>query len=255
MEENTTTSASVSDGATIDGVSVDAQGQAVAQPETTEQAKAESTTSETSATEASEPSKEDNSDDVAEFLKKKGIDPNSEDALKKVADMARNAEKAMHDKARKASELEKTLSTTSDDIAENVALQTGQDPEVLKRLQRVEVKETVRDFWAENPDAQAFEQEMIDELQVRPHLAGDLDALWAVVQSKNGDVLKSQGKKEALESLAHKQQAAVPSGNAVQPNGMGAPKITPQNVDQLVAQNDMKWFRDNYAAINAAMEG
>lgn len=255
MEENTTTNAPVADGATIDGVSVDSQGQAVAQPETTEQAEAVNQSTETQATESNEP-QADNSDDVTEFLKKKGIDTsNPEEALKKVADMARNAEKAMHDKARKASELERTLSTTSDEAAEEVAQYTGQDPEVLKRLQRVEVKETVRDFWASNPDAQAFEQEMIAELNTRPHLAGDLDALWAVVKSKNADSIKSQAKKETLQSLAQKQQAAVPQGNAVQPNGMGTPKITSENVDQLVAQNDMKWFRENYQAINKAMEG
>lgn len=254
MEENTTTEAPVNEGATIGDVSVDANDQPVAQPDDTEQATAESTTTESQATEASEP-QEDNSDDVAEFLKKKGIDPDSPEALRKVADMARNAEKAMHDKARKASELEKTLSTASDDVAEDVALQTGQDPEVLKRLQRMEVKDTVREFWANNPDAQQFESEMIETLQTKPHLAGDLESLWAVVQSKNGDVMKSQGKKEALSSLAQKQQAAVPRGNAVQSNGMGTPKITSENVDQLVGQNDSKWFKDNYEAINRAMEG
>jgi hypothetical protein len=254
MDEQTTTNAPVSEGATIDGVSVDSQGQAVAQPETTETAEAvkEPTTEATT----SEPSSDDNSDDVTEFLKKKGVDTsNPEEALRKVADIARNAEKAMHQKAQKASELEKTLSTTSDEVAEDVALATGQDPEVLKRLQRMEVKDVVREFWDTNPQAREFESQMIEELQTRPHLAGDLDALWAVVQSKNSDVIKSQGKKEALSSLAQKQQAAVPAGNAVQPNGMGSPKITPQNVDSLVAQNDMNWFRAHYDEINRAMSG
>ena len=250
--EETTTNAPVSDGGTIAGVAVDANDQPVSQPEQTETAEAVKETTEEATT--SEP-QSDNSDDVTEFLKKKGIDASDPEALKKVADMARNAEKAMHDKARKASELEKTLSTASDEYAEDVALETGQDPEVLKRLQRMEVKESVRDFWDNNQEAKAFEKEMIAELQTRPHLAGDLEALWAVVKSKNSDVIKSQGKKEALSSLAQKQQAAVPAGNAVQPNGMGATKITPQNVDQLVAQNDLDWFRANRDAINQAMSG
>jgi hypothetical protein len=251
MDEQTTTNAPVSDGGTIAGVSVDTNDQPVSQPEQTETAEAvieptEATTSEPQS---------DNSDDVTEFLKKKGIDASDPEALKKVADMARNAEKAMHEKARKASELEKNLSTASDEYAEEVAEQTGQDPELLKRLQRVEVKESVRDFWNNNPDALSYEQDMINELQTRPYLAGDLDALWAVVKSKNSDDLKSQGKKEALSNLAQKQQAAVPAGNAVQPNGMGAAKITSQNVDQLVAQNDLNWFRKHRDEINRAMQG
>lgn len=152
----------------------------------------------------------------------------------------------------KASELEKSLTDTSDEYAEQIAYSTGQDPELLKRVQRVEVKEAVRDFFNAHPDARELEQDMIAELVKRPHLAGDLEALYAVVKASNLDAVKSQGKKEALQSLAHKQTAAVPRGNAVS-SSVNSQSITPQNVDQLVAQNGQEWFRKNYDAINRAM--
>jgi hypothetical protein len=62
----------------------------------------------------------------------------------------------------------------------------------------------------------AYEPAMIDLLKTKPYLAGDLEALYASAVMKSGGVaaVKSQGKREALSDLAHKQQAAVPTGNA-----------------------------------------
>lgn len=117
---------------------------------------------------------------------------------------------------RKASELEKNITTQSDEHAEVVAEQTGQDPELLKRLQRVEVKSAVRDFWDQNPDAKQYEKQMVEILQEKPHLAGDLESLYASALVKSGGIetVKSQASRETLEKLAHKQQAAVPTGHA-----------------------------------------
>lgn len=157
---------------------------------------------------------------LQKFAQSHGLELDSPNAIK-AAKMAMDNQAEFQRNRQKATELEKTLSTTSDQIAEEVAESTGQDPELLKRLQRVEVKEAVRDFW-NTPDEhgsvpdKAYEPAMIKLLQDKPHLAGDLDSLYATAVMKSGALTnaKSQGKREALESLAHKQQAAVPTGNA-----------------------------------------
>lgn len=216
MEEETTTNATVNDtGVSPEAQPVDAVQAEAVQQETTD-APEQQTEQPSEPTEgASQPSEDDQ---LASWAEKKGLTLDSDNA-KKAAKMAREAEKAMHQKAQRASELEKSLSTTSDEYAEQTALQTGQDPELLKRLQRVEVKEAVRDFWSENPEAKQYEPQMIELIQQKPHLAGDLESLYATALVKSGNLaaVKSQGKREALESLAHKQQAAVPTGNATNP--------------------------------------
>jgi plasmid maintenance system antidote protein VapI len=253
MEAETTTEATVEAGGQhIDGIAIDDQGMALPQPEETEQAEAVQTTNEPEeqTAEETEPSEDEQ---LSKFAEVKGLQLDSENA-KKAAKMAMNAEKLMHTKANRASELERTMSGMSDDSAEQVAQATGQDPEVLKRLQRMEVKDSIREFWDANPDARQYEAEMA-KIAVESGLYGSPEAIlkasYAIAAS---DSLRSQGKKEALTSLAHKQQAAVPRGNAVT-SSMTSESITPQNVDRLVAQHDQSWFESNYAAINKAMAG
>lgn len=265
----TTTNATDNDGAGqphVNGIAVDDQGMAIpAQPEESEQAEAVAPTTEPateSKEEVAEPeqkteSKEEPSEDeqLKTWAEKKGLTLDSDNATK-AAKMAREAERAMHQKAQRASELEKSLSQTSDEIAEEVAENTGQDPELLKRVQRQEVKGAVRDFFDDNPDAKAIEAEMIAELQKRPHLAGDLEALYAVTKAGDLSAVKSQGGREALSKLAQKQQAAVPTGNATNGSAMaGSNTITPQNVNEMAAKMSPEEYRKRLPEINAAMAG
>lgn len=262
--EETTTNATVDEGAqSIQGVQVDDQGMAVAQPEETDKAEAVAPTTESKDESKDEPenkteeSKSEPSEDeqLASWAEKKGLTLDSENTTK-AAKMAREAERAMHQKAQRASELEKSISTQSDEIAEQVADQTGQDPELLKRLQRVEVKESVRDFFDANPDAKAIETEMIAELAKRPHLAGDLEALYAVTKAGDMDAVKSQGKREALQNLAQTQQAAVPTGNATNGAAMSSSTtITPQNVDAMVGSMSAEEYKKRLPEINRALAG
>lgn len=251
MDEQSTTDTPVeTGGTTIQGIQVDEQGQAVSQPEPTETVEAEAKTTEEPSQEAPqevEPSTDDNS--TVEWLKNKGVDPNSPEALEKVAEMARNAEKQMHTKAQKASELEKAI---DEGITQEAADQGLSEDERLD-IVRIKTKLNVREFFENNPEARQYEQDMIATLSEKPHLAGDLESLYANAVVKSGS-LKSQGKKEALESLAHKQTAAVPRGNAVN-SGVTSQAITPENVDALVGQNDLEWFQKNREAINRAMAG
>lgn len=163
--------------------------------------------------EATEPSQDDNS----AWLKSKGIDPNDPEAINKLAKSAREAEKAMHQKSQKASELEKTMGEMSDASAEQVAEATGQDPEVLKRLQRIEVRDAKREFFENNPDAAKYEKEMA-KIAVEAGLYGTPESIMkaAYAMAKvNDPSSSSQVKQETLKNLAQKQQSAVPQGNAV----------------------------------------
>jgi len=205
MDEETTTPAPEETGADT------------AQPVTTETTAAEPTasaTTEEQTTEAPEGAPDEDAE-LSDWASKKGLELDSDNA-KKAAKMAREAEKAMHQKAQKASELEKATVAISDEVAETSAAATGQDPELLKRLQAVETKEMVRDFWNQDGIDRKYEPAMIELLKTKPYLAGDLESLYAVAVQKSGGVaaVKSQGKREALESLAHTQQAAVPGGSA-----------------------------------------
>ncbi len=270
MGDTTTTEAPVETGGqTIQGIPVDDQGQAVSQPETPVPAEAGATTEPSeqkpeAPSEPNEPVADENTvtdEQLQKFAKSKGLTLDSDNA-KKAAEMAIRAERNMHKATGRASELEKTMATTSDEVAEEVAASTGQDPGMLKRLQRVEVKDAVRTFWG-TPDEsgnlpdRGLEPSMIELLKTKPYLAGDLDALYAtaIVKSGNLDAVRSQGGREAIESLAHKQQAAVPRGNAVNPSGMGDSVITPQNVDAVVAQMSVEEYRKRLPEINAAMAG
>lgn len=226
MEEKTTTDATVNDtGVSEETQPVQAEQAEAVQQQTTESVEQTDTPEQQEQTEKVEPSEDEQ---LASWAEKKGLTLDSDNA-KKAAKMAREAERAMHQKAQRASELEKSLSNTSDQYAEQVAEQTGQDPELLKRLQRVEVKEAVRDFWSQPGVDKMYEPKMIELLQEKPHLAADLESLYATAVLKSGklDAVRSQGKREALESLAHKQQAAVPTGSAT--NAGVTPKAKPFN--------------------------
>lgn len=203
-----------------------------------------------------EPSQED---DNSKWLASKGIDPTDPEAINKLAKSAREAEKMATQKAQRASELERSMNEMSDYSAEEVAISTGQDPELLKRLQRFEVKSAIRDFFDVHPDAKQYEQEMVTNM-LEGGLYGSpeamLKAAYAMAVANDNNVDRSQIQRQTLENLAQKQTASVPRGNATNSGVTSSTsKITPQNVDQLVATNNLEWFKKNYDAINRAMSG
>lgn len=260
MEENTTTEVSSTQG--VDSTQpTEGNWKPEAVLKTTEEQPQQEAEEPTEAQTDAEPAKEeapaDAEDDTSKWLSAKGIDPSDPEAINKLAKSAREAERAMHAKAAKAKELERSMTEMSDESAEQVAISTGQDPELLKRVQRFEVKSTINDFFADNPDAKQYEQEMIQEM-TSSGLYGTPEAMlraaYAMAVSKNPEKVRSQAKRDTLESLAQKQQASVPTGNATTA-GVNSTKITPQNVDELVAKNNLAWFQKHYDEINRAMAG
>lgn len=192
---------------------------------------------------STEPSKDDNS----EWLKSKGIDPSDPDAASKLAKMYREAERAMHAKSKKASELEKSMESQ---VQQEAELQGFDDNDRLK-LYKMEVKQAVRDFWDENPDAKQYEKQMIEVLQDNPHLAGDLEALYGKALLKGGvlESSKSAGGKEALDRLASKQKATAPTGSAVS-GSIPSQKITRDVLRQKTEAGDVAWLDKNQNEIN-----
>ena len=169
-------------------------------------------------------------DKLQSFAKGQGIDDISAltEREMKLLKVAKDNQAEFQRNRQKASELEKTIESTANDNVDELAANTGQDPELLRIVRGLQVKETVRDFWDSHPEAKAYEQEMIKVHAEKPYLAGDLEALYATALVKSGglDTVKSQGKREVLTNLAQKQQATAPIGNAT---NSGAPKAKPFN--------------------------
>jgi hypothetical protein len=158
-------------------------------------------------------------DELSTWAQKKGLELTS-DNEKKLAKMAYESEKRMHEtttKAKATGAVDKTLGEMSDVSAENVANATGQDVETVKRLQRLETSAAIRDFWTDNPDARKYETEMA-KIASEAGLYGTpqaiLKAAYAMAVSQDTASLKTAGGREALETLARTQQAAVPNGHA-----------------------------------------
>lgn len=265
MAEETTTEASVeSGGSVINGVPVDDQGQAIPVPEENEEqaAAVQDTVTETAEDKSDEGAEAlpEHDKKLASFAKGQGIEdvstltPRELSLLKSAYD----SKVEFTQKRQAESEIEKTMTGMSDASAQQQAEATGENPEVLKRLQRMEVRDSVRDFFDKNPEARQYEQSMA-KIAVESGLYGTPEAIlkasYAIALSGNMDAVKSQGGREALGKLAHKQNAAVPTGNAVNGAITSSSEITPQNVDRLVGQNDLAWFEKNREAINRAMAG
>lgn len=162
-------------------------------------------------------------DDLRSFAKGQGIEDveNLSEREVKLLKIAKDNQAEYQRTRQKESQLEKTVQTTAEETAREHAEATGQDPELLERVARIETSESVRTFWAtplptgQIPD-RSLETAMVQQLESKPHLAGDLESLYASALLSSGAInsAQSQGGKAALQKLAHNQQAAVPTGHA-----------------------------------------
>jgi hypothetical protein len=150
------------------------------------------------------------------FAKGQGIDDLSDlTAREKALLKSAYDSKADRDRvASKTSELEKTFVEASNEESLQIAQDTGQNPELIKTVRQLQVKSAMNEFFGNNPEAREYSDTMRDIALEKG--IGDLDALYAMAVVRTGglDKVKSQGKREALTNLAHKQQATAPIGNA-----------------------------------------
>lgn len=209
------------------------------------------TTADAGEEESSVPAPEDK---LKKYADSHGIELDSPSAIK-AAQIAMNNQAEFQRTRQKASKLEKSMVDQSDEYSEAVAAQTGQDPELLKRVNRMEVREAKRDFFDEHPNAAAYE-EQIKESIVDSGISGSpqavLKAAWAMVQADNPEALRSAGAKQALENLASKQRAAAPTGSAV----TSAPSnrtITRAQINEHLQRGDVGWYEKNLPKINQLM--
>lgn len=192
-------------------------------------------------------------DDLAKFAKAKGYDPEAlTDGERKALEMARNAEKRMHEATSN-----KELETTA---VNHVPVDYTGDPgfdELANSVNTLLIQNKVRDFFSDNPEAREFESKMAEIVTQRPHLQQDLDALYALARSDPGREaeIEAAGGRKALTNLAQKQQQIPPSAGATNSRSYESQTITPQNVYKLVDNNDQEWFEKNHKAISRAMSG
>lgn len=257
----------------INGVPVDNQGVAlVAQPEQTSEAVTQTpepskapevpapqttTPDEGTPAPAAEPPEpaQATADELNNFAKSKGFNPDElTEGERKALEMARNAEKRMHQATQSNS---RQLETA---VTENVSLDSG-DPkydDLAQEVVNLKISNNVNAFWAANPEAREFEEAMAKTVQDKPWLANDLNDLYRIVRSdpNRDESLRSEGGREALTELAQRQQAAAPTSAATNSQSFTSTnKITPQNVYDLVQNNDQEWFEANHENISRAMEG
>lgn len=190
--------------------------------------------------------------DLAKWAEAKGISLDNEKEVK-IAQMARESEKSMHQTKQEKSELQKTLAPQEDYVAPPTP-----DSDVMSELQQVKLQLAVQDFYSRNPEARELDSQMAEIVQERPHLANDLEALYALtktrVTSDQSESLKKEGGREALTQLANKQQAAAVKGSAVNSAPTTSETITAQNVDALIAKNGQEWYMKNMDTINKVLE-
>lgn len=180
---------------------------------------AQQDTSESSTDNPVEQSAPEVDDKLKKYAESQGIDLDSPSAIK-AAKIALASQSEATRNYQRSRELESTMGEMSDASAQQVAQATGQDPALIQRLQRMEVKESIRDFFDAKPEARKYEAEM-SKIATEAGLYGSPEAIlkasYAMAlanDTSSVDTARSQGKEETLRSLAHKQQAAVPTGNA-----------------------------------------
>ncbi len=241
MSEDTTTS-------DVDTSAVDETTTGVEDESNTEAVTNDEDTSQTSESDDDSGSDDsDNSDDaeLKDWAAKKNLP--LDDPIK-MAKMYREAEQALGKKGQKEGQLKNAVSTANESS-------NTEDYQALKN----EVE--ALSFYVNHPDDKQYESTMVDILEEKPYLASDLDAVLDMAKGRSlTDAAtrlaeRNAGKKEARESAEQAGRAAQPRASAHSTNSVG--KITPQNVDAVVAQHmgDPAWYAKNLTAINAALAG
>lgn len=271
MAEDTTTDSGapvesgVNEPQLINGVAVDEQGQAIPVPEESEasDAAAEATSEESQVIEeaeattgAEEPAQPEVSERLRKYAENQGFELDSPNAIK-AAEIAMKNQSDRSREYQESKELEKVSNITDEQLPVDITPEQRDNV----RVRNLELKYDIQQWRMSNPDKATQESAMVEVLAdpTKRSLVQEglltLDDVYNLARANNADDLKAQGKREAFEQLKTNQQAAVPRGSAVTSSPKSEDTITPQNVDQLVAQHDLAWFQKNQQAINRAMAG
>lgn len=193
-----------------------------------------------------EESQADGGVDIEAWAQKKGLPL---DDPKKLAEMYYNAEKKMHE----ATQTQKSPVQPPEPL--DVTGDVNYD-QLIQRQNQQELRTYVRDWFDANPEMKEHRQELMQIANERPWL-NNLDDIRAhyLASPDRQKNLKSEGGREALTNLAQKQQQTPPSAGATNANSYATNKITPQNVDEMVAKMSVEEYRKRLPEINAALQG
>lgn len=253
----TTNEAGADDGAMI--VTTDEMGTPTMVPasQTVEEPNAASTQDESAqeetpepAAETKEPAQAEETDkDIIDWAEKKGlkINPDNPNEIK-LARMQLENDRRFHEQQAKIKVQPPELIAETDDPVLNA---------VVEKQNNADLRLYVRDWFDANPDMKEHREALMKIAAERPYLQ-DMDDVAAHLYRDPTFVakLRFEGGRQALENLAQKQSAVPPQANASNTAVYASDtKITPQNVYDLVDQNDQAWFEKNHEAISRAMSG
>ena len=186
---------------------------------------AEVATDETQTPTESDSAPQETEDDT--WLKNKGVDPSDPKA---VAEAWRKAEQEFHKTRQDAKSQLQTAATNSyeeDEFADPMA----------QRLQVVETRLAVQDFYSSHPDAKDLDADMAKIVQAKPYLAQDLDAVYAIAKSGKYEAdlkaAENKGRTAAKAEIGRASGAALPRGNAH--DSTPAPVLTRQMIADMSA--------------------
>lgn len=198
------------------------------------------------AQEAQAPSEEaPSSDDTAEWLSKKGIDPSDPDSVLKLAKSYREAEKLALAKAQEASELKKSLMPEP-----STNPQTFDDPNLAALsdfAQEYKREKQINAFREAHPDWKEHEPAMVEVLNTtldtpygqftRSQLVNmgvmTLNDVYAMAKGSapvNTEKIKTEAQQEVLQTLANTQRAGGANAHAMSATP-AASRLTKENVD------------------------
>lgn len=160
----------------------------------------------------------DNADDLTDYWAKKGIDITTPEGQAAAAKSYREAEQALSRKAQEASQLKKSLVDQPVTVdSDNPLVQSLAEEVVTMKRQAMIDSFTSKVNMTSEQEAE-FAKYIIDtnkaDLINGGHLTLEEAYKLSGVGSVDPSTYKSQGKKEALQTLANKQTATAPKGSA-----------------------------------------
>lgn len=174
--------------------------------------------SDTSAASQEAPAAPEADEKLQKFASSQGIELDSPSAIK-AAQIAMKARSEATKNYKRSTELEKATNITQDQLPEDASPVVQENA----RIRNLELQIGIQGWKASNPDKLELEGEMVKVLSdpIKKQLVQEgylsLDDVYNLARASAPDTtadVKSQAKQEALQSLAHKQQAAVPTGHA-----------------------------------------
>lgn len=160
--------------------------------------------------------------DYQAWLEKKGIDPSTDEGKAQIAKSWRELEKRMHSTTQEASELKKSLVDQPVTVDTDNPLVQSLAEEVVTMKRQQNIDQFVSEVNLTTEKESAFAEFVTNTPNMADLINGGYLTLKQAYQlSGVGTVdpseYKSQGKQEALQTLANKQRTTAPRGAASQP--------------------------------------